>query len=222
MKKKLLVMLLGLAMIIALAACGGSGESAPADSGSDDAQPAAALDEIVTDAEAKTVTITAQLNGTFFDQSTMHYIVWQDGGMGDKCMLAAYCNSQDFYDAMISIGGEPWNTTSDKIADGEFTEGQKVDITLTWEGQDTPVPMVDSIKTDDGKLDVDMRFSGNKDNNAECGSGCIACLNSCWAGITSNAAYGYNAIDSGNPKVYLDESVMPADGTNVQITFTLK
>ena len=82
--------------------------------------------------------------------------------------------------------------------------------------------MVDSIKTDDGKLDGDMRFSGNKDNNAECGSGCIACLNSCWAGITSNAAYGYNAIDSGNPKVYLDESVMPADGTNVQITFTLK
>ena len=54
MKKKLLVMLLGLAMIIALAACGGSGDSAPADSGSDDAQPAAALDEIVTDAEAKT------------------------------------------------------------------------------------------------------------------------------------------------------------------------
>ena len=234
MKKKYFVLLLMmlLAFTMCFAACGGSDDNAEeaeqaemteevedtAEEATAPADPAA----VITDAEAKTVTITAQLNGTFFDQSTMHYCVFKDGGMGDKCMFAAYCTPEDFYNAMLEIGGEPWNTTSDKIADGEFTDGQKVDVTLTWEGQSEPVAMADSVKTADGKLDVDMRFSGNMDNNKECGSGCIACLNSCWAGITSNAAYGYGAIDSGNPSVFLDDSIMPEDGTDVQLTFTLK
>ena len=177
---------------------------------------------MVVDAENHTVTITAQLNGTFFDQSTMHYCVWKDGGMGDKCMFAAYCSAEDFYNGMVEAGGEPWNTTTDKIADGEFTDGQKVDVSLTWDGQDTPVAMVDSVKTADGKLDIDMRFSGNLQNNKDCGSGCIACLNSCWAGVTSNASYGFNAIDSGEVTAFLDDSVMPADGTDVHITVALK
>ena len=185
------------------------------------AEEAAAPEDIIVDKEAGTVTITAQVNGTFFDQSTMHYIVFKDGGVGDKAMMAAYCDSQDFYNAMIEAGGEPWNTTSDKIKSGEFTDGQKVNITFTWDGQTEPVEMVDTLKSDNGAFDVDMRFSGNQANNAECGSGCIACLNSCWAGITSNAAYGYDAIDSGSVTAYLNDAVMPEDGTNVQATFTL-
>ncbi len=218
MKNKVLAVILGLVVVFSLTACGSGSpdQSGKEDSGKQD------LAEIVTDEAAGTVTISAQVNGMFFDQSTMHYIVNKDGGQGDNCMLAAYCDSQDFYDALESVGGKPWNTTSDKIADGEFTDGQKVDITLTWDGQDEPVEMVDTVKADKGAFDVDMRFSGNKDNNAECGSGCIACLNSCWAGITSNAAYGFGAIDGGSPKVFLNDSVMPEDGTVVQITFTLK
>jgi len=227
MKKRTLIMILitVMSMTLCLAACGGGAGSPaeePAEKQEGQTSGTAAPEEIVVDAENHTVTITAQLNGTFFDQSTMHYCVWKDGGMGDKCMFAAYCNSQDFYNAMVEAGGEPWNTTTDKIADGEFTDGQKVDVTLTWEGQDKPVAMADTVKTAEGKPEIDMRFSGNQQNNEDCGSGCIACLNSCWAGITSNAAYGYNAIDSGSLSVTLDDSVMPEDGTDVQLTFTLK
>ena len=230
MKKRTIILFLTFVLAFCLAACGGSAE--PAEESAEEPQedaveetaetPAAAPEDIIVDAENHTVTITAQLNGTFFDQSTMHYCVWKDGGAGDKAMFAAYCDSQDFYNAMIEAGGEPWNTTTDKIKDGEFTDGQKVDVTLKWEGQDTAVPMADSIRTADGKLDVDMRFSGNQQNNKDCGSGCIACLNSCWAGVTSNAAYGFNAIDSGEVSAFLDDSIMPEDGTDVQITFTLK
>lgn len=231
MKKKSLIFLLMLVLAFCLAACGGSSEPAEEPVEEPQAEEAeetaeenapAALEDVVVDAENHTVTITAQLNGTFFDQSTMHYCVWKDGGMGDKCMFAAYCSAEDFYNGMIEAGGEPWNTTTDKIADGEFTDGQKVDVTLTWDGQDSPVAMADSIKTADGKLDIDMRFSGNLQNNKDCGSGCIACLNSCWAGVTSNASYGYNAIDSGSVSAFLDDSVMPGDGTDVHLTFTLK
>ena len=241
-KKSLLVLLMMLILALCLAACGGSSE--PAEEATEEAVEEtaeeveeeaeeveeaeeaavtpAAPEDVVVDAENHTVTITAQLNGTFFDQSTMHYCVWKDGGAGDMAMFAAYCTAEDFYNGMIEAGGEPWNTTTDKIADGEFTDGQKVDVTLTWEGQDSPVTMADSLKSADGALDVDMRFSGNLQNNQECGSGCIACLNSCWAGVTSNAAYGFNAIDSGEVSAFLNDSVMPADGTDVHLTFTLK
>ena len=228
MKKKLIALMLMLAMAFCLAACGGSEpaeepEENAAEATEEQAETAetAAPEDIIVDKDAGTVTITAQVNGTFFDQPTMHYIVFKDGGVGDKAMMAAYCDSQDFYNAMIEAGGEPWNTTSDKIENGEFTDGQKVNITFTWDGQADPVEMVDTVRSDEGAFDVDMRFSGNQANNAECGSGCIACLNSCWAGITSNAAYGYDTIDSGSRTVYLNDAVMPEDGTDVQATFTL-
>ena len=224
--KKFLVLLLGIMMMFSFAACGGSGDAEPAADDSKQEETAeetapAASEDLVVDEEAGTVTVTAQVNGTFFDQSTMHCVVFSDGGAGDAAMMAAYCDSQDFYDAMIKAGGEPWNTTDAKLEDGQFTDGQKVDVSIKWEGQDEPVALADALKTDDGKPEVDMRFSGNQANNAEAGSGCICCLNSCWAGITSNAAYPFGAIDAGNPHVYLDESVMPADGTDVQVTFTI-
>ena len=227
MKKKILFFLTASVLVLCLTACGGgnqneSSEQAEQEGTVETSETTTAPEDVVVDKENKTVTITAQVNGTFFDQSTMHYCVFRDGGAGDKCMLAAYCTAEDFYNAMIEAGGEPWNTTTDKIKDGEFTDGQKVDVTLTWDGQSDPVSMADSIKTKDGKPEVDMRFSGNLQNNKDCGSGCIACLNSCWAGVTSNAAYGFNAIDSGQVSVFLDDSVMPADGTDVQLTFTLR
>ena len=232
MKKKLIVLMMMLAMVFALAACGGS--SAPAEEAAEEpaeepvaeetteeetAAPAEFAEGILIDEAAGTVTVKAHVNGTFFAQSTMHCVVFKDGGAGDMAMMAADGDSQEFYNAMIKVGGEPWNTDDKKLEDGEFTDGQKVDVTLTWEGQDTPVKLADALKTDDGRPEVDMRFSGNQANNAEAGSGCIACMNSCWAGICSNAAYAFGAIDAGNPRVYLDDSVMPADGTEVQITF---
>ena len=230
-KRSLLALLLILLLTFALAACGGSGDSeepaaeeeTTAEETTEEEAPApAAPEDVVVDAEAGTVTITAQLNGAFFDQSTMHYCVWKDGGAGDKAMLAAYCTAEDFYNGMLEAGGTPGTKTKDEIEGGAAVDGQSVDVTLTWEGQDTPVSMSDSVKTSDGKPDIDMRFCDNLQGNKDCGSGCIACLNSCWAGITSNAAYEFGAVDSGNPSIYLDDSVMPGDGTDVQITFTLK
>lgn len=213
MTKKLIALLMGLVMVFAMTACGGGSE------------PEADVDvtSITTDAEAGTVTIYAQVNGIFFDQSTMHGVVFKDGGAGSKCMFVAFADSQDFFKAMEEVGGTPWCTDDSRLQDGEFTDGQKVDITMTWEGQDEPVALQDLVVTDDGTpLEGDFRFSGNQIGNKDAGSGCITCLNSCWAGITSNAAYGFGAIDSGKPCAYLNKDVAPEDGTIVKVTYTLK
>lgn len=233
MKNKLITLLTILAMVFALAACGSPTEpleesaEEPAEVATEEAAEGTSgttefAEGILIDETAGTVSVKAHVNGMFFDQSTMHCVVFKDGGAGDMAMMAADADSQDFYKAMMKIGGEPWNTEDKKLEDGEFTDGQKVDVTITWEGKDSPVKLSDALKTDDGRPEVDMRFSGNQANNAEAGSGCVACMNSCWAGICSNAAYAFGAIDAGNPRVYLDDSVMPADGTEVQVIFALQ
>lgn len=215
MTKKLLALLMGVIMVFAMTACGGGSDTS--------ASEEIDMTSITADADAGTVTIYAQTNGIYCNQSTMHGIVFQDGGAGGKCMFVAQCDSQDFYNAMVEAGGTPWCTDGKRLQDGEFTDGQKVDITVTWDGQEEPVALQDMVKTSDGgNLEGDFRFSGNQQGNEEAGSGCITCLNSCWAGIISNAAYPFGAIDSGNPTAMLNDEVAPQDGTIVKITFTLK
>lgn len=211
------IIVLAIVMILAMSACGGSPSGTETD-----ADKAAALQEIITDKEARTVTISATVNGDMLGKSTMHFVVNKDGKVAAKSMLIAYCTPEDFYNAMVEVGGKPWTTDSSKIKAGEYTDGDKVDVTMTWDGQEEPVGMADVIKTDDGAFNVDMRFSGNMDNNIECGSGCISCLNSCWAGITSNKAYAYDDIDSGKVTAYANADALPESGTVVKITYTFR
>ncbi len=209
--KKFLTIILAIVMTFALAACGSSSDS------SSDVD----LSEITVDEAAGTVTIYATINGSFFDTSTMHYIVNSNGSVAESAMMTSEAGSQEFYDAMVEAGGTPGNTESNTISDGEYVTGQDVEVTLTWDGQDEPISLADSVTTD-GDLNLNMVFVGNKDNNAEVGSGCIACLNSCYAGITANNGLAYNDITSGKVKAYLNKDTMPDDGTVVQVTFTLK
>lgn len=212
--KKILVGILAGVMAFSLCACGGGGDTSDSD---------VDYKEIITDKDAGTVSVYGTVNGMFFDQSTMHFMVYEGGSVAEKCMVKAFADSQDFYDAMMEIGGKPGNETTDKIADGEFVKGQPIDVTITWDGQDDPVSWEDFTKLEDGsKAKMDFVFGGNKQNNETAGSGCIACNNSCWAGITSNKAYAFGAVDAMKPGVYLNDKVAPADGTVVKVTFTLK
>lgn len=204
--KKFLAAMLAAVMLMALTACGGTSEETD-------------YSAIEVDEEAGSVSIYAMVNGAFFDTSTMHYIVYSEGNQGENAMFAAFVDSQDFYDALEQAGGKVGD--GKVIKDGEFVNGQPVDITLTWDGQDKPVKMIDTITTK-GDLNLNMVFGGAKENNANAGSGCISCLNSCWAGITSNAGLPFGAVTSGKPAAYLNKDVVPEDGTVVKFTFTLK
>ena len=211
MKKMLLVAALAVTMVFSLAACGSSSSSSDAASA-----------EVTTNKDAKSISFVATVNekGLKAD-STMHYIVNADGKAAKKAIFTTNVTPEQVYNALEEVGGKPWNTSTDRIEDGEFTDGPKVKVTLSWDGEDS-VAFADTVKTADGNIKDDMRFSGNLDNNNDCGSGCVMCLNSCWAGILSNAAYGFNAIDGGDVVAQANTDNLPEAGTEVTITFTLK
>ena len=214
MKKKLLVLVLGLAMVFSLAAC----SSSSSDSASDEPD----YSVITTDTAKQTVTIYAQVNGKYFTESSRHGVVFKDGSNGEKCIFRGLCSEKEFYGAMIACGFEPGDNLPVPCEDGAIIDGQKVSVNVTWEGQEEPVPFEKCIKTGDGKeYKADWRFGGNIKSAYAANTGCILCLESCPVGICSNAAYGYGVIENTKTQeFYGNDEVVPADGTIVQITFS--
>lgn len=211
--KKIVVGALGVIMAVSLAACGGSGSSSSGSKKTD-------YSKVTADTAKRTVTVYAKVNGTYFTQSTRHYVVFKGGSNGDKSVMTALGSEKDFYGAMIKIGGEPWDKMIPKKI-GQKTGGQKVKVTVSWKDH-KDVPAVKTLKTDKGTPKIDFRFSGNIKNAYKNNTGCIACLDSCATGIVSNAAYGFGDIEGGKVKVMGNSKVLPKDGTIVKVTFALQ
>ena len=222
MKKKLFAIALVLAMVFALAACGGSQteSSEPAEAG-EAAAGETDYSVITTDTAKQTVTIYAQVNGKYFTENSRHGVVFKEGSNGEKCIFRGLCSEKDFYGQMIAAGFEPGDNLPVPCEDDAIIEGQPLSVTVTWEGQDEPVPFEKCIKTGDGKEYVgDWRFGGNIKKAYKANTGCILCIESCPVGIVSNAAYGYGVIENTKKQQFFgNDEVVPEDGTIVQITF---
>ena len=237
MKKLLVTVLLGALMAVSLVACASSSqssaasasaesasaESASAESASAEAAASAAaapteaeLGTIIVDEQAKSITAWGQVNGKYFTELTHHFLCNKDGKNGEKAVLRAWAKPADVYDALIKLGAKAGdNLAVGDESKGKFIEGDKIDVTVSWDGN--TVPYSECIKTQDGSpYQADVRFGGNIDANNEMQTGCISCTFSCPVGIMSNAAYGYSTDD-----VYGNPDVLPADGTYVQVTYTL-
>ena len=141
----------------------------------------------------------------------------KDGKNGEKAVLRAWAKPADFHAALVKLGAKPGDNLTVEDAAGKFVEGDKINVTVSWEGSNGEIPMADCIKTLDGTpYKTDVRFGGTLDANNELQTGCLCCLFSCPVGICSNAAYAY---DSGD--VNSNGDVLPADGTYVQVKFAL-
>lgn len=246
MKKYVLAILMGAMLTMLLAACSSqpassassasassasasasaasasaSSASASASSASASASSAAApseaeLAKLIVDEKAKTITVWGQVNGKYFAEETHHFLVNKDGGNGEKAILRAWAQPADFHAALEKLGAKPGNnlTMDDK---GKFVEGDKIKVTLTWDGAKGDVDYADCIKTKDGsKYEADIRFGGNLPASNEKKTGCLLCTFSCPVGICSNAVYPYGGDD-----VFGNADVLPPDGTFVKVTFAL-
>lgn len=213
--KKLISLILVLVMALSLVACG----AAPAKEEVD-------YSVITTNPSTQSVTIYAQINGKYFTEPSRHGVVFKDGSNGEKCILRGLCSEKDFYAALLSVGGVPGDKLyfADATPDGtQYIEGQKMDVTVSWEGSNGEIPWADIMTTGNGKPYVtDFRFGGNIKAAYAKNTGCILCIESCPVGICSNAAYGYGVVETTKTEqFYGNPDVLPEDGTICQVTFTL-
>ena len=211
--KKLIAMILALAVVLSLAACG----AAPAKEEVD-------YSKIEVNSATQSVTIYTQVNGKYFTEPSRHGVVFKDGSNGEKCILRGLCSEKDFYAALLSVGGVP----GDKLVfteaqPGDLIEGQKMDVTVSWEGSNGEIPWADIMTAGNGKPYIaDFRFGGNIKAAYAKNTGCILCIESCPVGICSNAAYGYGVVETTKTEqFYGNPDVLPEDGTICQVTFTL-
>ena len=211
--KKLISLILVLVLALSLVACG----AAPAKEEVD-------YSVITTNPSTQSVTIYAQINGKYFTEPSRHGVVFKDGSNGEKCILRGLCSEKDFYAAVLSVGGVPGdNLVFTEAQPGDLIEGQKVDVTVSWDGSNGEIPWADIMTTGNGKPYVaDFRFGGNIKAAYAKNTGCILCIESCPVGICSNAAYGYGVVETTKTEqFYGNPDVLPEDGTICQVTFTL-
>ncbi len=171
------------------------------------------------DKENKEVSMICEVNGKFFEKSTRHAIVYQGGGNDGKAMLRGLADEKEFCQAMRDIGAEgPSNLTLEDV--GKAVEGDKLELFIKWDGQDE-IPFADIIVCSEGDYKMDMRFADNMENAKNFNSGCVVCLDSCCAGIVSDATWPTGSVDNDGVEFYADENVLPEDGTEVTVIFRL-
>ncbi|MEX2531502.1 MAG: YdjY domain-containing protein [Gemmatimonadota bacterium] len=98
--------------------------------------------------------------------------------------------------------------------------GTPVSVTVTWDGAPREYALTELLK-DPGGRGVDIRFGGHEHHNEEWASGCILCLFSCPGGVLSNASYTIRDHQRGVTD-FAASDLLPPDGTEVTITFTLE
>lgn len=212
--KKQLVLLgmstLFIVATLALAACSAPASSSSSSAASSSAMSAAAS-ALVVDEAAKTVSFPAVATG-YTGESSIHFLVNENGSNADKAHFLTTVTSRELYDALESIGA----THGDNIAidDTEGTiEGSDLDLSIEFDNKTySPSELVEGEQGRASK----PRFGGNIDINEEYATGCLFCLESCSLGITSDSAYEYT-----EPETFAPTDNMPAAGTEVMVTYAL-
>lgn len=176
------------------------------------------------------IIIPAEVNGKYFIAPTKHAISYYKGGNGEKSIMRALVSEIDYYNALLELGAVPGNniTLEDmkapSSAEGKSAEGDKLAVFLTWEGSNGEIPLDDAIVSETATGEVrplDIRFAGNLEFAERSHPGCYVCLDSCAAGITTNAAWPTGALNNKEVSFHGNSKVLPPDGTKVNVIVRL-
>lgn len=173
----------------------------------------------------KVISMQCEVNGTYFTQPTRHGVVFKDGSNGEKSVLRGLHSEKEFYEAMMELGCRPGNNlTADTMAKGGIIEGDKVRVTILWDGQkEMPFQNIIRAETPDNKdfpYTMDIRFGGNIDRANAKNTGCVLCLDSCAVGIVSDATWPGGAVEvTHDVGFYGRKEVLPPDGSRVTVKF---
>ena len=185
---------------------------------------------LIVDKEKGEIIIPAEVNGKYLVSPTKHALSYYKGGNGEKSIMRALVSEIDYYNALTELGATPGNNIKPEdmkarsSSEGKSTEGSKLAAFLTWEGSDGEIPLDDAVITTSANGEVrpiDLRFSGNLDFAQRAHPGCFICLDSCAAGISTNAAWPTGAMNNKEVSFKGNSQVLPPDGTRVSVIVRL-
>lgn len=191
---------------------------------------AAAAPALTVNKDKGEVVVPAEVNGKYFVSPTKHALSFIEGGNGEKSIMRALVSELDFHQALLDIGAKPGNniTAEDmkakSSAEGKAAEGDKLAVFLTWEGSNGEIPLDDAIVSEVAQGEprpLDLRFSGNLEFAQRSRPGCFICLDSCAAGISTNAAWPTGALNNKEVSFHGNGKVLPPDGTPVSVIVRL-
>ena len=182
--------------------------------------------DLVVDANAKTVTITATVNNA--TAKSMHYVVNKNGGAAKTSYFVTDVTAKEFSAALEQISATAWNDNAKfdaKTADVAQAGTKTInELAKAGVGNSNYTKMNVNIKVGTKTIDMENTLSGakandnfsmiysNVANNFNVASGCLTCNTSCYAGVVTNEL-----------KTWADPFVpknMPKKGTIVSITYT--
>lgn len=177
---------------------------------------------IVVDAENKRVLVYAEVNRKWVTEPTRHGVVTAAGSNGDKAIFRAGGDALDFNKALFEIGGTAGENVKKDSPAGTQVDGSELEITVAWSGREYNINDLIVSTGELGGQTLAPKFGGNYDFQAEMNTGCLFCLDSCAAGITSNANVGTKSFDTGKVEFRGNGDKLPPDGTGVVIAFSVK
>ncbi|MBQ9565934.1 MAG: hypothetical protein IJU98_10140 [Synergistaceae bacterium] len=189
-----------------------------------------AAPSLVVNKEKGEIVIPAEVNGKYLVSPTKHALSFFEGGNGEKSVMRALVSELDFHQALLDLGAKPGDNIkaedmkAKSSKEGKAAEGDKVSVSLTWEGSNGEIPLDDAIVTEaaDGQpRPLDLRFSGNLEFAKKNRPGCFVCLDSCAAGIVTNAAWPTGALNNREVSFHGNGKVLPPDGTPISVIVRL-
>ena len=190
----------------------------------------AAEPELIIDKAKGEVIFPAEINGKYLVSYTKHAASFYKGGNGEKSLMRALVSELDFHQALLDLDAVPGDNIkiedmkAKSSAEGKAAEGSKLKIFLTWDGSDGEVSLDDAIISEvkDGEpQSFDIRFSGNLEFARKHRPGCFICLDSCAAGICTNASWPTGALNNSEVKFKGNGKILPPDGTRVNVIVRL-
>lgn len=127
-----------------------------------------------------------RLNAKALTKKNAHFgIVYERGTMAKNGPFTVFVDPITFHDALTKLGLKPGDNLDENTV-GTHVQGSSIHVSVIYEGK---VYQLSDIIEDSGKKGFEIRFGGNKERQKRMKTGCIMCLESCYAGITSNSRY---------------------------------
>lgn len=160
-----------------------------------------------------------------------HAIVWQNGGASGKALIESKIADDEILNQLIRLGAtagnnlpkETWleRNNPNHPAPDLKVQGTKIDISITWSGLTSPIPIQDLFEST-GQAGFEPRLGGHADQISYWKSGCIFCLFSCPGGRISNAGATIRQQTHQDIQWTANESILPEDSTPVEILMNIR